>query len=228
MDLTQYGQIIWKRIWIPALLFVVVAAASLLTLQVPPSSYSTSMRFTVRVQSDTGAAEYDYDGYYGWLASEYMTDDLSAIVRSQAFAADVNRYLAEMENGTQIPPGVLSGVTFGEKQHRVLQVNLTWGEAGQLTSIAQAVVLAMENDAARYLDPLGGPETTIQVIDPPSPPAANPPSLTQQLQLPVRLLLALGVGLALTFLLDYLDTSVRGRAELEAMGISVLAEVPKK
>jgi capsular polysaccharide biosynthesis protein len=46
--------------------------------------------------------------------------------------------------------------------------------------------------------------------------------------LPVRLLLALAAGIALVFLLDYLDDSVRGRSELEAMGIAVLAEVPKK
>jgi capsular polysaccharide biosynthesis protein len=44
----------------------------------------------------------------------------------------------------------------------------------------------------------------------------------------VRLLLALVAGLALTFLLDYLDDSVRGRADLEAMGIAVLGEVPKR
>jgi capsular polysaccharide biosynthesis protein len=42
----------------------------------------------------------------------------------------------------------------------------------------------------------------------------------------VRLLLAVLVGVALCFLLDYLDDSVRNKSELEAMGISVLAEVP--
>ena len=44
----------------------------------------------------------------------------------------------------------------------------------------------------------------------------------------MRMLLALVVGVALTFLLDYLDTSVRDKAELEAMDIAVLAEIPKK
>ena len=42
------------------------------------------------------------------------------------------------------------------------------------------------------------------------------------------LALALGAGVALTFLLDYLDDSVRNKSELEAMGVIVLAEVPKK
>jgi capsular polysaccharide biosynthesis protein len=75
---------------------------------------------------------------------------------------------------------------------------------------------------------LGTPGALIKVIDPPSPPTQNSISLTQRLDLPVRLLLALAAGLALIFLLDYLDDSVRGKAELEAMGIPVLAEVPKK
>lgn len=68
----------------------------------------------------------------------------------------------------------------------------------------------------------------ITVIDEPSPPTPNPPSLTERLNLPIRLLLALAAGLALVFLLDYLDDSIRSGKELEAMGIPVLAEVPKK
>jgi len=38
--------------------------------------------------------------------------------------------------------------------------------------------------------------------------------------------IAVVAGVALCFLLDYLDDSIRGREELEAMDISVLAEVP--
>jgi capsular polysaccharide biosynthesis protein len=75
---------------------------------------------------------------------------------------------------------------------------------------------------------LGTPGGLIAAIDAPTPPAAIPPSLTQRLDLPVRLLLALVAGLALAFLLEYLDDNVRDRAELEALGVTVLAEVPKK
>ena len=86
----------------------------------------------------------------------------------------------------------------------------------------------MEEDSTDYLAQLGTQGALIQVIDPPSPPAQNPLSLTQRLDIPVRMLLALVVGVALTFLLDYLDDSIRGKAELEAMDIAVLAEIPKK
>lgn len=229
MELKQYWQIIWKRAWIPALLLVVVAGASWLTSQTPPPTYSTSMRFTVRVEPQLLANQYTYEGYYGWLASEYLADDLTAIVSSQAFAEDVNRHLAEMGSTVAIPPGLITGVTFAEKLHRVLRVTINWGNETELAEIARAVVAAMEQDSAKYLTQLNAPgSAVIKVIDPPSLPAANPPSLTQRLNLPVRLLLALAAGLALTFLLDYLDDSVRSRAEVEALGISVLAEVPKR
>ena len=228
MELKQYWLIFWRRAWIPALLVGVVAIASLLTMQTPPPSYSASMRFTVRVKPQTDLNAYNYDGYYEWLASEYMADDLTAIVNSQAFAADVNRRLEEMGSSVRIPPGSIGGVTFGEKQHRVLRLDLAWGDAAELSDISQAVVRAMEEDSVQYLNPPGAPGALVQAIDQPTSPIANSRSLTERLQLPVRLLLALGAGIALAFLLDYLDDSVRNRSELEAMGINVLAEVPKK
>ena len=228
MELKQYWRIIWKRAWIPFFLFVVVAVASLLTMQAPPTIYSTSMRFTVRVKpQQTDPNEYNYDGYYEWLASEYMADDLSAIVSSQAFATDVNKHLAERGSSVQISPGSIGGVTFGDKQHRVLRLDLSWGDAAELMEIAQATLAAMEQDSAKYLNPLSGPAALIQAIDQPTAPVPSARSLTDRLQLPVRLLLAVGAGVALTFLFDYLDDSVRDKAELEMMGIAVLGEVPK-
>jgi capsular polysaccharide biosynthesis protein len=229
MELKHYGAIIWKRAWIPALLLVMVGLVSLLTHQTPPPTYSTSMRFTVRVEPQPLTSQFAYEGYYGWLASEYLADDLTAIVSSQAFAAEVNRHLAELNSSITIPPGVISGVTLAEKQHRIIRLNASWSNAAELESIAKAMVLAMQQDSGKYLTSVGAPGgAMIALIDPPSPPAANPSSLTERLNLPVRLLLALIAGLALTFLLDYLDDSVRGRSELEALGIPVLAEVPKR
>jgi len=228
MELKKYWHIIWKRIWIPVLLVVVVGVVSWLTLQTSPSTYSTSMRFTVGVKPQEIADQYNYDSYYAWLSSEYLADDMTAIVSSQAFAGDVNKRLAEMGKSVRIPPGSIGGVTIAEKQHRILRLNLSWGNAEELADIANAVVVVMEEDSPKYLIQLGTPGALINVIDPPSPPSENPPSLTQRLDLPVRLLLAFAAGIALAFLLDYLDSSVRGRAELEAMGVSVLAEIPKK
>ena len=228
MELKQYATIVWKRIWIPILLVVVVGVVSWVMAQTPPTSYSTNMRFTVGVQPQETEGQYNYDSYYAWLSSEYLVDDMTALVSSQVFANDVNRHLQEMGSAVQIPPRSIGGVTIGGKQHRILSLHVTWSNPEELAQIAQAIVATMEQDSSSYLAQLGTAGALIQVIDEPSPPGQNPLSLTQRLDLPVRILLALAVGIGLTFLVDYLDTSIRGRSELESMGISVLAEVPKK
>lgn len=228
MELKQYAAIVWRRIWIPLVLVVLVGAVSLFTGQTPPPSYSSSMRFTVGVRPQELPDQYTYDSYYAWLSSEYLVDDMTGLVSSQMFANDVNHHLQDMGSPVQIPPGSIGGVTIGGKQHRILSLTVNWGDPQELADISQAVVAAMEENSAGYLAQLGTAGALIRVIDEPSPPAQNPRSLTQRLDLPVRLLLALLAGVGLAFLLDYLDDSVCSRDELEAMGITVLAEVPKK
>lgn len=227
MELRQYGAILFRRIWIPFLLVVLVAGVSLATQKTPPPSYSTAISFLVGVKPERVPGQFNYDGYYASISSEFIADDLSVIVTRQIFVDDVNKYLAEMGSPIQISPGVFSGMTFAGKQHRVLQLNITWPDAAQLQDIARAAVRAIETDSETYLSPLGAFGALITVIDGPTAPVAAGPSLTQKLDLPVRLILALIAGVGLVFLLHYLDTSVRDAAELEALNVAVLGEIPK-
>jgi len=228
MELRAYGRILRRRIWIPAALLIVTAAVSLLTAKPAPPRYTASLRFVVGVKPERVPDQFNYDGYYAGIASEFIADDLSVIVSSQAFAEDVNRHLAEMGSAVQIPPQLLSGITFGDKQHRILQVTITWDNPAQLQDIGEAITRAVEEDSPKYLAQLGSYDGLITVIDRPLSPAPVPPSLTQRLDLPVRLILALLAGVGLVFLLHYLDTSVQTAAELEAVGLPVLAQIPRR
>jgi hypothetical protein len=107
-------------------------------------------------------------------------------------------------------------------------MNISWGSPEELVEITGAVAKTMEENTLKYFPQSSQAGAVITMIDAVGPFETRASSLRQRLDLPVRLILALGAGVALTFLLDYLDDSVRGKAELEAMGIAVLAEVPKK
>jgi capsular polysaccharide biosynthesis protein len=54
------------------------------------------------------------------------------------------------------------------------------------------------------------------------------PGLREQLDIPLRALLAFFAGVALIFVLDYLDDSVRGAGDLEKMGVRVMGEIPDR
>lgn len=222
MELKAYARILWRWWWVIALVTAVTAGATLLLRPEAAPSYTANIRFSVGLVPENAAGKfYTYDQYYTWLTSEYLADDLSEVVRSQAFAQDVSKRL-----GNTIPAGLIQGATNPQKTHRILTVSITTGSADQSMAIAGATAAALQEQGDKYFAQVNAGNAAIRVLD---PPALVPPSigLRERLDLPLRLFLALAAGIALAFLADYLDDSVRSVSELEEMGLTVVAEIPR-
>ena len=224
MELRQYWRIIYRRLWIVIALVAIVLVSSLVLRPERQALYQTSMRFTVAVVPESRDDDhYSYDRYYTWMASEYFVDELTEIVGSEAFARAVSEELTD--GGLDLPAGTLRGSLGADRRHRILTVRITWGDQAQLGQIANATAKALQERSADFLGQLGTTDADIRLIDPPVvSPAAR--SLKERLDLPIRLFLALVAGVTLAFILDYLDDTVRDRAEVEAMGLVVLGEIP--
>ena len=235
MELCQYWHIVWKRIWVVVVLVAVVVLVTVIgmmsaaTYESPPATYQATMRFTVSIVPEKHlSTEYTYDRYYLWVTSEYMADDLAEIVKGGAFATAVQAQMATMGDPTPINP---AGSISGSAEHRILTITVTrtGGQeaAEKADKIANAVVSVLQERAGEFFGQVDHDATAADVTlnDPPVV-VSLPPGLTTRLDLPLRLGLALLAGVALTFLLDYLDTTVRDSAELEAMGLPVLGEIP--
>jgi capsular polysaccharide biosynthesis protein len=226
MELRQYWHIVWKRVWIPILLLGVVLVISLALRRSSPLQYQASARVLVDVPPLEAVEGMGFDPRLtAPQATEYLVDDFSLFVSSQAVAQAVSQRLSGQ--GIQVPPGVIQSSTASEKIHRVITVRVTWSDPDQALAILRASVDVLRQESPSYFGRLGLEEPQITLFDGPGV-SPIPPSLTQRLDLPVRLLLALAAGVALCFLLDYMDDSVRGRQELEGMGIQVLAEIPMR
>jgi capsular polysaccharide biosynthesis protein len=231
MELRQYWHIVWKRVWVVAALLIIVGAVSLLTYQPPPTTYQATMRFTVGIlPEERPANEYGYDFYYTWVTSEYLADDLAQVVGGGAFAQAVRDQMAAAGDPSPINP---AGSISGSAEHRILTVTVTrtGGDkaADQVARIAQAAVAVLQERAGTFFGQVdhNAAAADLTLADPPVV-VPLPPGLTARLDLPLRLGLALLAGVALAFLLDYLDTTVRDRAELEALGLPVLGEIPAR
>ena len=228
MELRAYWAIIMRRWWLPVGLALLVAVLALVVQrpwQPRPVSYNASMRFNVGVQPERIPGVYTYDRYYTMLTSEYLVDDLGEIVRSQAFAGAVSQRLASQ--GITVPAGAIGASTQPGKLHRILTVNISWPDENQLRSIANAVVETLTGSSADFFGQFSADEADIRLIDPPVVGIAGRPA-SEQLDIPLRVLLALAAGLGLAFLLDYLDRSVRDRSDLEKLGLPILAEIPRR
>lgn len=228
MELRAYWEIIRRRWWLPLLLAGLVAVLSAIQLRpwaAPPPSYSASMRLLVGVLPATDAAAAAYDPrYYAWLTSEYLVDDFTEVVRSELFAQAVSARLADQ--AIQVPPGVIQGSAATGRQHRIITLSFGWQDADQLAAIADAAAAELSENAQVYFEALGTQGAGVTVLDSPSIGRVGP-GLRERLEWPLRIGLGLLVGLGLVFLLDYLDTSLRTRQEVEALGLRMLGEIPK-
>jgi len=229
MELREYWNILSRRWWLPLALVLAVGALSLLQLrpwQTPPPVYTASMRLLVGVMPLEGADQAAYDPrYYGWLTSEYLVDDFTEVVRSGLFASEISARLAD--TALQVPPGAIQSSAATGKLHRIITLGFTWPNAEELTAIAAAAAAELSEDADDYFRQLGTQGAGVTLIDGPSV-SMSSPGLRNQLELPLRLLLALLVGVGLVFLLEYLDTRVRVERHVEALGLPLLGRIPRR
>lgn len=224
MELLLYWRVLKRRWWLPALMVVIVLALTLARPH-PPRGYVASMRFLVGVRPEpVSAGTYGYDRYYTWLTSEYLIDDFSQVVSGSEFARRVSARLAD--RGISIPAGAIQGSTQTGKLHRLITITVYWGNEAELRDIANAVVQTVREDSADFFPQAFGYGTEAILVDGPH---VGPvlPGLREKLDLPVRLILALLVGIGLVLLWHYVDDTLYEQEDVRALGLSILAEIPR-
>lgn len=208
---------------IPAL---IVLVAGVVTYNPPGSFYSVGVRFIVGQEPTDAAATEDEERYYNWLTSEYIVNGLTDWIRGERFAAAVSAQLAQQ--GIDVPAGEIRGSLAADNTRSMMTVILNSGrDQAAVEQMINAVIIVLTTQNAEALPQLGDEPATLVQLD---TPIVNQiaPGIRSQLDLPLRVALALGAGIGLAFLVEYLDPTVRGRAELEQSGWVVLGEIPKK
>ncbi len=230
MELRQIWSILVRRWWLVLIPPLLVAAASLRSwrsLISPPVTYSAAVRFTVGQPPLDPATGYD-PRYYSWLTSEYIATGLRDWIHGYPFAQAVSADVQRRHNLT-VPPEAIVGAVTSDSAHSLLVLYVTAGTAEETAAIADSAAHVLsdpaQNSAAFPQFGHGGavvtPQDSIAV-------GANAPALRDRLDLPLRVGLGLLGGLALAFLVDYLDPALHTRGQVEALGYEVLAGIPRK
>lgn len=226
MELQEYWRVVVRYWWLTAALVLIVGAGSWLFRGQPAPQFSASVRFTIGVNAPPANAVQGYDPILtSFQASEYIRDDFVQVIQSDLFADDVNAQLSKMgESGIKVTKGNISGAV--EKQRRLMSLTVVWNKADEAQKIADAAVKNLSENNAKYFAQLGAAGASVTVID---KPVASPvlPSLRERLDIPIRVAIAFFAGIALAFLLDYLDNSIRDARDAEGLGLRVVGEIPK-
>ncbi|MCA9949432.1 MAG: hypothetical protein KDE48_07305 [Anaerolineales bacterium] len=225
MELRTYWKHL-KRRWLLILIpVVIVLGVGLLTYKPAPQAYNSGVRFIVGQKPSESAAVRDEDRYYNWLTSEYIVNGLTDWVRGGEFASAVSAYLVTQD--LDIPAGAIQGGLASDNARSMLTISLTANDAAALEAMMSGVIVVLTEQNAEALPQLGGETAVLTQLD---QPIINPIStgIRSQLDLPIRILLALFVGLGLALLVEYLDPTIHDRETVEELGLSILGEIPRK
>lgn len=208
---------------------------------------------------------FTFDRYYNWFGSEFLVDDYTLIVTSDAFAGSVwetmqqpgfaqqiiddwnSELQANAEPGTKVelldeksvkalddniaklsPRDVKQGLG-SDRKNRELRINVTSSDEKLAKAIADASGMVL---ADAKLKPIRGPlvddKGVFTQIDQVSPGDINSSRSKDVINAIIRVIIGVAAALALAFLLEYLDTTVRdARDANKILDLPVLGTIPK-
>jgi capsular polysaccharide biosynthesis protein len=226
VELRHYWSVVWDR----GLIVLAVTLASLLAailsvaaLPQPLPSYQETIQLGVKPTVFSRQSLDQYGEYYLFLASEFLNDDVINVVEGNGFLDALKARYASR------PEGAPNGSIKGKKAHRVITFTVSSDTGADAMTMAQGIQELLASPGPgdpRYMEIFSEQQPRVSVIDPPRL-IVQPGVRRGALDVAVRTLLGLIVGLALAFLLHYLDDTVRTGEDLERLGLPVLAEVPR-
>ncbi len=239
MELRHFWNIIRRRWWVVALVFVLAAAYGLYQWKAGGNVYDAQIRLVVRQtiapnEATIGAtAPYTYDSYYRYFSSEYLVDDYDEIVKGRTFAdavaatmkADPTRYGTTPLNGDKV-----YGLVGASRIHRVMTIDVNSNDPAVSLAVASAVSDTLVTQGGTFLPPAVRDDVSFVMIDYPKDPSEAKSNASKKLTTGVIIvLLGFIIGLALAFLLEYLDDRIRDVGDAQRVtDLPVIGRVPNK
>ncbi len=257
MELRTYWTIIWRRIWLVALIVGVVAlyvgyeyyhTHKLANLQ---TTYTSNVTIQMGVQTkgqpaNVAANTSTAEAFADTLATGPIlaTKEFDSQVSNQ-IAADTNqiaqRFGAHPDLGDWQNANAIGSSITASRIHALVTITVTWSTPAGAWAIANATGETLSADAGQYFNyslTSSAPDTSTgiavqsvavaRVISNATDPATIPGTAAKTIQLLLLLLVALVVGIALAFLIDYLDDRIRSKDEVtNLLQLPIYGEVPR-
>ena len=213
----------WWLIVIPTLIAGLAALPDLSALSAATGSgggYSTVLHFSA-AQSPQEQLAPESDLQDVWLASELTVNALSAWARTESFRREISN-----------APGIVSGDSdalgiAADHQRSIGQLFLSHPDSQALARLANAAIHVLQTQNRRYFPQFGDEAATVTLLDRPTI-VHVPVSLSLRLAPLLRVTLGFCAGLVLAMLAYALDPALRRREDVEALGLAVLAVLPRE
>lgn len=208
-------------------------------------AYQSNITLRIGLEANSNNNNARYSDYLS--ASEALADEIvtGPILNTREFTARVQQqldadYAAHNGGLNQIDAEALVGTLSAVHARSLLTITATWPTAEGARAIATAVGEVFTQQGSSFLDyeirdnssmndTVIHPKASAQVISSASNPAlVNGPNSNKPLLLLALVFVGLLIGIALAFLMEYLDDRVRSREELEdLLQLPTVGEIPR-
>jgi capsular polysaccharide biosynthesis protein len=236
MELRNYWHVIWKRRWLVLAIVGLTAIFSAITAFTARPTYQAEVRFIARQDPSPDNSRYlvfTFDRYYNWYSSEFLVDDYTQIVESDAFAKSVLGLMEQTltlgkDSGTMTMNDVKSALK-ADRRHRELHVTVTASSRDEAREMAKAVAKVLGDN---LMKPISGQtvddKSRFAQIDEATDDEIRSSRSQEIISALVRIAIGVAAALALVFLLEYLDSSVRDERDAQrVLDMPVLGTIPR-
>nr|BBH95088.1 hypothetical protein KTA_32870 [Thermogemmatispora argillosa] len=258
MELRAYWGVVRRRLWIIVLVVVVaalyVAYQGYHLWKTPGALKAYHSSVTVQVGLQPAPRSMIPSYIEDMQVAEALADAVPNVVTLPGFDQAVSdqigrdmeaiqaRYGSNPDLGDWQNPGAIAGALSASRVHNLVTIDVSWPTAPGAWAIAQAVGEVLTRHLNTYLDYIieGTPGTSLnaeqlqpaaigRLVSPASDPALGSGSAGNRLMLLAAIIVvALIIGLALAFLIDYLDDRLRSAEEVvELLQLPVYGELPR-
>jgi capsular polysaccharide biosynthesis protein len=224
MELRTYYKILLRWWWLALIPAIIIGLIGIVTFRRPTTTYSTKIRFSASTPPAFESAPGFDPTYYSWLTSEYIVGSLSDWTKTTSFAQAVSDELSKQ--GKNISAATIQSSLASDYVRSQLTLYIHGATADDVSAIANAAITVLQTRNASVFPQLGKNNAVVTPLDVPSI-SSSSVGLRDSLDLPIRLLLGVAVGVACAFLAHYFDPFVRERKDVEVLGLNVLVEIPK-
>lgn len=222
MELRQIARVLVRYWWLVLIPPAVAAAITLpgaLAHEAAGGGFTTVIHYSA-AQVPEALPPRDGDFQDIWLASEYTVNALAAWTLTDGFRQELARLA-----GGRFDAGRL-GIA-ADNARSVGQLFLSYPDADGLQAAIDAAVVVLQTRTIDYFPQVGSAPAAVTLLGQPVI-APAPPPLADRFGPVIRIGLGLLGGVALAFLAHYLDPTLRRREDVEALGLPVIAALPRE
>ena len=227
MELKTYLATLWRRWYIVVLVPAIVLVGVLYQSRRTSPTYTAEARLSVvRSSQQPNNPNFQYDGYYQYLASEYAIDDLVQVVQGNVFASDVAARI-KADTGQDISAGEVQGAVQSSRVNRILTITATSSSPGRAVTIASEAAKTLETKGTEFFKTTPDVTASIQTIQ--QPLSAGENTSKRLILYLMQIAVAVFAGVLIALFIDYLDDTLRTpEAVTVALELPVIGVIPNE